>query len=134
MPAGNHGRVFFLGRVSIKLPRLARYSPGMQCNAWEREMWRKWRPLFPCWTNLCPILFADPLGLVVIMRRGQQPVSPEAVRAAIDTYPSITAELKPEDWGLVDGKVVALDYGITADIATKQRAYFESHQSAAIQQ
>ena len=52
------------------------------------------------------------------------------IDAVLDTYPLITAETKPEDWGRIDDEVVALDYGITSDMATEQRDYFASRGSA----
>ena len=88
-------------------------------------MWRVWRPLFG-WENLCPIIFADPLGLVVVMPRASQPVSFDDVKAGYGNYyPDITAETKPEDFGSINGRIVALDYGLfDADHVRTRRAYY----------
>jgi hypothetical protein len=91
-------------------------------------MWNKWRPVFG-WQNLCPISLSDPFGFFVIMPRAKQPVTFEAVvQATPYYYPDITSETKPEDFGIVGSKVVALDYGLADhDMVLKRRAYYENH-------
>ena len=88
-------------------------------------MWYRWLPLFG-WESLCPILFADPLGLVVVMPRAQQPVTLEEIQAATPVYfPEPTYETKAEAFGLVNGRVLALDYGLPwRDTVSKMRAYY----------
>jgi hypothetical protein len=55
-------------------------------------MWRTWRPIFK-WENLCPITFADPLGVIVVMPRAMQPATFDDVIAATpDYYPDVTCE------------------------------------------
>jgi hypothetical protein len=90
-------------------------------------MWRTWRRVFG-WHNLCPILFADPFGLVVVMPRAAQPVTlEEMVEATPDYYPDITSETKPADFGRVGDRVLALDYGLPdADMVLERRAYYRS--------
>jgi hypothetical protein len=119
--------VFLVGPVAVKVPRRRFRALGMQCNAWEREMWLTWRRKFG-WTNLCPIIFADRRGRVVVMRRARQPVSRADIDLALDTYPMITAETKPADWGVVSGRVVAVDYGVDEGLASEKRAYYASPQ------
>jgi hypothetical protein len=125
MPYGVFRRVVLIGPWALKFPRLNALLPGMQCNRWEREMWQVWRPIFH-WSNLCPVLASDPLGLVVVMPRAFQPVSREEVEAADpDDYPSITAETKPDDYGRIGTKVFALDYGLPDKKMTgERRAYY----------
>jgi hypothetical protein len=93
MPRGVYRRVIATGPIVWKFPRLARFTEGLRCNQWEREMWQRWRPLLQ-WETLCPVLFADPLGLVVIMPRAAQPVRVSEVEAMPDYYPQTTAESK----------------------------------------
>ena len=71
-------------RVAVKTPRLRKLLKGCRCNRWEREMWRRWRPLFG-WESLCPIWFADLLGLVVVMPLATPRATQEDVDAA---YPA----------------------------------------------
>lgn len=126
MPHGVFRRVIAVGALAFKLPRPREFARGMRCNRWEREMWFVWRRKYG-WENLCPILFADPLGLLVVMARADQPLTHEEVRAATpDYYPDITAETKPEDYGRIAGRIVAVDYGLPdADLVEDRRAYYE---------
>ena len=130
MPMGVFRRVILLGNLAFKIPRLKTFFCGMRCNRWEREMWFKWRPIFK-WTSLCPIRFADPFGLLVVMPRAMQPVTTEeAYEALDDDYPSITAEIKAPDFGRVGSVVVALDYGLPwADLVCDQRADYRRLQN-----
>jgi hypothetical protein len=89
-------------------------------------MWRTWRPRFPCWTNLCPITFADRFGVMVVMLRAAQPVTVDEIEADTpDCYPDIDCEFgKPENFGKLDGRIVAVDYGLSdAAAVVKRRAY-----------
>ena len=127
MPTGTYRYVLLFCGYALKLPRYQHFIGGCRCNRWEREMWRVWRPKFG-WQNLCPVLIADPLGLILVMRRATQPVTfAEVVKATPDYYPEPIVETKPEDFGRVDGRVVALDYGLwdSWDIA-QRREYLRS--------
>jgi hypothetical protein len=115
--------VLLVGRHAWKIPRLRHFADGMRCNRWEREMWRVWRPIFK-WQTLCPVLMADPLGVVIVMSRAAQPVTSEEV-LAIDDYPDITSETKIEDWGRINSAIVAVDYGLPdKDMVAMRRAYY----------
>jgi hypothetical protein len=124
MLSGSFRRVFVLGRFAIKVPRIRFLSLGMRCNRWEREMWRTWRPVFG-WIELCPIVFADPLGVVVVMPRPVQPVTLEEIRAASSDHPLVVIDCAPDDWGRVDGCARVVDYGLPfADMIDEQRALY----------
>lgn len=125
MSAGTYRRVLLIGNVAIKTPRLTHFFSGLRCNRWEQEMWRVWRPAFG-WTNLCPVRFADPLGLILVMPRASQPVTfDEIVTNTPDQYPDTTAEYKPENFGKLGSSVLALDYGLPdARIVRERRAYY----------
>jgi hypothetical protein len=125
MPRGVYRRVILIGKVVAKFPRLYALADGMRCNRWEREMWNVWRPKYG-WESLCPILFADPLGVIVVMRRAEQPVTREEKDAGLpDYYPDITAETKPDNFGRLNGRIVAVDYGLPdSDLVAERRAYY----------
>ena len=126
MPFGVYRRVFYLGPFAVKVPRLRQFAGGLRSNRWEREMWRKWQPVFG-WETLCPVLFADPAGFVVVMPRATQPVDDSEVEALPDDYPGTTAESKSADHGRLHGRVVAVDYGIPhAEDARHRRDYYAS--------
>ena len=124
---GDFRRVFLIGSFALKTPRLRRLAAGLRCNRWEREMWQVWRAKFG-WPNLCPILFADWAGLLVVMPRADQPVTErEAHEALGDHYPDITSESKRADFGRVGYRVVVLDYGLPdANAVRERRAYYET--------
>ena len=94
-------------------------------------MWRTWRLKYG-WPHLCPIIYADRFGFFVVMPRAVKDVTS---RVEIDNadpddiYPAITAEPKFDDWGRVNGRVVALDYGevIDAQMAKEKRALLRTH-------
>ena len=122
MPNGEYRRVVFIGTLAWKFPRWKHFGKGMRCNRWEREMWQIWRPIYG-WPSLCPVLFADPIGLLVVMPRAEQPVTRQDVDALPDCYPDITSETKVEDHGRVNGRVLALDYGLPElDTVNERRA------------
>lgn len=88
-------------------------------------MWFSWRPRF-LWKTLCPIYYADPFGLMVVMPRVVQPVPQEQVDAMPDYYPNITSETKHDDFGMLGGNIVAIDYGLPfKDAVRKQRMYYQ---------
>ena len=125
MPRGAYRRVLLVGAFACKLPRPRKFLEGMRCNRWEREMWRVWRPIFG-WESLCPVVFADPLGLFVVMPRAAQPVTQEEVEVGRgDPYPPPTGEWKPDDHGRLGDRVVVVDYGIWArDDVERERTYY----------
>jgi hypothetical protein len=108
MLSGSFRRVFLLGRFAVKVPRIRFLSLGMRCHRWEREMWCTWRPVFG-WTELCPIVLADPLGMP---RAVTQPVSLEEIKAASSDHTHVVIDCAPDDWGRVDGCARVVDYGL----------------------
>lgn len=124
MPSGAFRHVILIGRFAIKIPRLRNAFSGLRCNRLEREMWCTWRPIFG-WKNLCPIKFADALGMVLVMPRATQPVTRADIATMPDYHPDITSETKPEDFGRLDDHILALDYGLPdADVVRDRRAYY----------
>ena len=129
MPRGVFRRVILVGRLAVKFPRVRNLFSGMRCNRWEREMWNVWRPVFG-WETLCPVLFADPFGILVVMPRAKQPVTASDVDSLPDYYPQITSELKSEDYGRLGNRVFALDYGLwDVEDVTNRRAYYLNKRS-----
>lgn len=129
MPQGNWRRVLLIGPFAVKIPRGERAAGAMCLNRWEHEMWSVWRPRFG-WQHLCPVLWCDPSGRILIMRRATLDATDEEIKAldlALDLCPEPTCEYKPEDWGHLDGRLVVLDYGYAChsdEEITNQRAYY----------
>jgi hypothetical protein len=112
MPLGATRRVLLIGRYALKVPRLDTFRGALCANKWEREVWNVWQPIFG-WQHICPVLFADPFGLLVVMPRCTQPVDQDVVDASIeDHYPEVNHESKADDHGYLQGRIVVVDYGL----------------------
>ena len=127
---GNWRRVVVQGPYAIKLPRDERRTGAMCLNRWEAEIWNVWRPKFK-WEHLCPVVWADPAGHVLVMQRATLDATEDEIRAFLDgddSYPTAESEDKCEDWGhLDDGRLVVLDYGYachTEEAIERQRRYY----------
>jgi hypothetical protein len=126
---GSNRRVLLTKRYAIKLPRVRHPACGMRSNRWEREMWRYWRRVFPAWEHLCPIVFADRYGFVVVMPRAGLPDDPAALDAAVERdaecYPQPTVEFRGDEYGIVADRVVCFDYGLAdAAMVRVRREYY----------
>jgi hypothetical protein len=114
--AGAMREVFLVGRWAVKLPKLTRgwrqFLRGLLANLEERELSANQ------WSELCPVVFSVPGGWLIIMRRAE-PLTDEFL-ANFDmmgflmpddgrAFPDI--EPKGSSLGMLDGRVVAVDYG-----------------------
>jgi hypothetical protein len=109
MPLGNWRDVQLVGPYAIKTPRKERELGGLFLNRWEHEMWTVWQPKFG-WPHLCPVVWCDPAGYILVMQRVIRPASDEEIRAFEvewmdkNVLPLPSAEDKAADWGyLADG-------------------------------
>jgi hypothetical protein len=93
-------------------------------------MWCDWRPRFG-WRSLCPIIFADRRGFVVIMPlAGEAATQEEADEAYPHEFHEITSEGKPDDFRWLGGRIVVVDYGLTSESAAiEQRTYYRARLS-----
>jgi hypothetical protein len=137
MLRGNWRQVFLSGPYAVKVPRPEPdRAPGARClSRWELEMWTIWRPRFG-WPHLCPVVWGDPEGHVLVMERAMQDVVLEEIVAFEEAWMASQRlelpgeEAKPEDWGhLPGGKLVVCDYGYACDsdeaIERQRRDYAE---------
>lgn len=116
--------VLLAGRVAIKVPCIKRESllsrwgqvtQGRNCNRAERAAW-----IAQKFSHLCPILWADRFGWVVVMQRADAPMSRADFDAWHDSdeWPHVPFEPTPyeldgKDAGrLPDGRRVMIDYGM----------------------
>lgn len=111
--------VFLVGRYAVKLPQLRygwrNFLHGLLANLQEREFSRAG------WPELCPVVFALPLGLLVVMPRaevlddgdGRDDAALEAMLSDFCNRPDyvVPAELKADSFGYLGGRLVAIDYG-----------------------
>lgn len=107
--------VILFGRWAVKLPKLTYgwqlFLCGLLANMQERSL------ATLGWPELCPVAFSLPGGWLVVMRRAS-PLD-DATWATFDaagfcTRPDgtmLAVEHKQDSFGLLDGRVVAVDYG-----------------------
>jgi hypothetical protein len=107
--------VLVLGRYALKF---ARGRKGRFCNLFEAKTWAEATPARR--QILCPVVGCAPLGLMLIMPAAR-PLTQEEFDAHDlgDTLPdwdylpgdpTEPFEDKGSDWGMLDGRLVALDY------------------------
>lgn len=105
--------VFLFWGMAIKIPSFRSYSlflRGLLCNLEERYWWRETKD-----ACLCPIKFADPFGLMVIMRRAEVLTAGEVEELQSlldgDYFAMIPHESKAINYGKLKNRIVCLDYG-----------------------
>lgn len=106
---GSSRIVLLVGCYALKLPRFTEWRlflRGLLANMQEAMFGRSGMAGF------CPVLFALPGGFLVVMPRCE-PLEYEIDYAAFCDRGDyrIPAEYKSESFGLLDGEVVAIDYG-----------------------
>ena len=119
--SGCFRRVFLFWGLAVKVPQTyswRNFLTGLLTNMSERRIWRKWPAELR--GRLCPVLFSDPLGFVVIMPRlrllsyeelGHAFPSRKAFYGAVRSEGlAIPVERKADSWGWFKGRVVAIDY------------------------
>jgi hypothetical protein len=105
--------VILTKQYAIKVPNVCDYRMflnGLLANLTE-SLWRRW----PC-AECCPVLFALPFGLMVVMPRVRLMTDAEFLDFDYEGFTrkesySIAVENKSNSFGWLDGKVVAIDYG-----------------------
>ncbi|QBZ71712.1 hypothetical protein [Escherichia phage Skure] len=117
MRSGRCRFVFFIGRYAIKIPRLNSYEgflQGLLSNITERK-WRNYPD-----KHLCPVVYANCIGLIVIMLRAQEVTDFEKFKKDLDVICNDEKGLGEEfyrwdgtakNFGYLNGKLVKVDYG-----------------------
>lgn len=87
---------------------IVKVEPGARsfCNIYEHQVWERVKETrFSKW--FAPVEHISPNGSVLVMRRTR------AIRAEElpDRIPAFFTDIKPENWGLIDGRPVCHDYG-----------------------
>lgn len=106
--------VLLTRRYAIKIPKLIygwhKFLCGLLANMQERQFADANLP------GLCPVVFSLPGGWILVMRRAE-PLTDEEWRAfdarSFCERPDCTvpAEFKRDSFGVLDGRIVAVDYG-----------------------
>lgn len=99
--------VLLTGRHAIKFPSLRSWRDflfGLLNNMHEAKAQRD-HPAY------CPVLWASPLGLLLVMPRVTIMDAAEFAAARAGLPAGTVAEMKASSWGWLDGRPVAVDYG-----------------------
>lgn len=122
---GTMRRVFVLKNIAIKTPLNFK---GYLANINEIHNWYKYK-LYR--EHLCPIIFHDLLGFVVIMKRVQPVYDLDEYDISFMDYTiPVFNDIKTNNFGLLDNKLVKIDYGndywlynVWVDIKNKLKKY-----------
>lgn len=116
---GTHRTVYLIGSLAIKVPVFSdwrMFLTGLLANMQEARFSKA------KWPQLCPVLFACPGGWFTVMRRAE-PLSREQffaldyaewIKGGNDLPKGewvIPVENKLDSFGLLNGRIVAVDYG-----------------------
>jgi hypothetical protein len=105
--------------------KLARGRLGVRCNRQEADLFLRNKDKAHRLAMLCPVIWCSWPAIILIMRRAATPVTQAQINelkerawckwdylgAGDDECPF---EWKPSDWGVLDGRLVAVDYAATA--------------------
>lgn len=105
--------VLLAGRFAFKFPSCRSWRlflNGLLGNMQEAEFARAG------WPKLCPVVFSLPYGFLTVMRRAEP--LPDDVWRGLDVQAwaseeghTIPVEPKQDSFGVLDGRIVAVDYG-----------------------
>lgn len=121
---GNTRRVVVFGPWAFKF---ARGRAGVRCNLHEACLFRRARAKPHRQSMLCPVLWCSSPAIVLVMRRAATPVTQDQVNERMDNAfyewnylgepdDEHPFEWKPSDWGILDGRLVAVDYAATTAV------------------
>jgi hypothetical protein len=116
---GSTRAVLVIGPLALKFGLGER---GCRCNRFEARLYRRVNARRRA--MLCPVLWCNPSGSVLVMRAARPLTEPEKIMLlARDGFPdwdyappdeTAPFEYKASDWGWVDDRLVALDYSAPA--------------------
>ena len=107
--SGMTRNVLLCWRYAIKVPTFRSWKLflcGLLANMQENEF-------SGLWCELCPVVFSIPGGLCSVMMRAT-PISEEQFDLEFEKIPEhivIIAESKSQNYGYLNGNLVAVDYG-----------------------
>lgn len=112
--AGVTRHVILAGRFAFKFPAIWRWQTflwGLLANMQER-LFSKTE-----WPELAPVVFSDPLGLLLVMRRARVMTDEEFEKFDYYVFTHrgdgsvVPVEAKSDSFGWIADQVVAIDYG-----------------------
>lgn len=105
--------VFLIGGYAIKVPSLVEYKLflcGLLANLQEVRFSETG------WNELCPVVFSIPLGVMVVMKRCDPLTRKQFSALGYDKFIhkedyQVPVENKLDSFGILGGRIVAVDYG-----------------------
>ena len=105
--------VFLINQFAIKIPTIVEFRLflcGLLANMQEVQFSKT------KWEELCSVVFYLPFGLMVIMKRATPLTREQYDSFDIDEFREkpnyvVPVENKMDSFGILDGKIVAVDYG-----------------------
>jgi hypothetical protein len=111
---GTTRRVVLHGGLAVKF---SKGDKGRRANLRELELWQRYKEHESRGQMLCPVLWSAEDGSVLIMKRAE-PVGPDFDFSKLPDWDYMANgddgcpwEPKAIDWGILDGRYVAVDYG-----------------------
>lgn len=119
---GSTRTVFLVCRWAIKIPSLASWRSflhGLLANSFEADYSRQHSGTID---RLCPVLFSIPGGWLVIMPRAEALLedtflASEPFEFAVAGAVVLPVEEKADSFGVLNGRIVAVDYGTPGVLA-----------------
>ena len=105
--------------------KIARRHIGRECNLYERRTWEAAKVKEVRRKHLCPVLWCADTGAVLIMRATTPPNEKQFAEVKIHSYEwwegepmdrGSPFEGKLEDWGVLNGEIVAVDYAALSQV------------------
>jgi hypothetical protein len=111
---GNTRLVLLFDSYAIKVPRPGNEADGREANRREAALWKAHQD-----ERLCPVLFADEKGAILVMRRAQKYyaynkkdfIDQVYWRKVFTDFLAFANDMHPGNFGYLDGRLVLLDYG-----------------------
>lgn len=110
--------VFLIKKHAIKIPNFldgwTLFLKGLLANIQESNTWEWWRipnsELFERSELLCPIIWRSWGGWIVVMKRAD-PITNQDTRPVFLQLEYFIKDHKDDNYGIINGKVVMIDYG-----------------------
>lgn len=112
---GSNRRVLICHSIALKL---ARHERGALCNLFEARTFRN--STGDCRDGLCPVLWCSGNGAVLVMRAAEPIPEGEFETLPDNAFPDfrcVPVEYdKAENWGRLNGRLVAVDYSAASEL------------------
>ena len=132
--------VFLIGKYAIKIPSLRAYGEGVKGRVWSFARGIVANHSEITWfnydaRNLCPILWHGFFGLVIVMPRCEPYLVDTETEERMFTgdfcpvdFDIMITDNKPENYGVLNGRVVMLDYDMSFNACIHDKSGYRNRQ------